>query len=157
MKQEKPSWLNGPSIPSEFGDGSPQQWPGQNLGLPPRGAGALASIMRRCGGLTLDWIISLSIASVICNFTTALGGKSTVTLLVYIVIGIVSVALFARTPGQAMMRMGVGRVDDPNARVGLWRAAFRTILTVFLFPPVIVDEDGRGLHDRATNTAVVLG
>ncbi|HAT1372413.1 TPA: RDD family protein, partial [Corynebacterium striatum] len=30
------------------------------------------------------------------------------------------------------------------------------ILTGFLFPAAMVDTDGRGIHDRATGTAVIM-
>mgnify|MGYP007008300040 FL=1 len=53
------------------------------------------------------------------------------------------------------MGIGVARVDEPNQRVGIVRAAFRAFLTIFLLPPVIQDTDGRGMHDRATGTAVI--
>ncbi|MDO5075990.1 RDD family protein [Corynebacterium sp.] len=157
MADNKHSWLDGPQIPAEFEDPlAPGRWPGEKLGLPERGVGALASVMRRVGGLAFDWFLCMFVAIIITNFTHALGGVSTVTLLVFIVLGVVSVTLFARTPGQAVMRMGVARIDAPE-RVGFVRALVRTMLTVFVFPPILVDSDGRGLHDRATGTAVILG
>ena len=84
-----------------------------------------------------------------------LGGVSTVTMIVWIVLRVITVWLFAQSPGHAIMGIGVARVDNPDKRVGLLRALFRTILTVFLFPPIIQDTDGRGMHDRATGTAVI--
>ena len=56
-----------------------------------------------------------------------------------------------------MMKMGVARVDKPGERVGFVRAFFRSLLTLFLLPPAITDSDMRGMHDRATGTAVILG
>ena len=53
--------------------------------------------------------------------------------------------------------MGVARVDKPGERVGFVRAFFRSLLTLFLLPPAITDSDMRGMHDRATGTAVILG
>ena len=43
----------------------------------------------------------------------------------------------------------------PDAQVGLWRAAVRTLLTGVIFPAAMVDADGRGMHDRATGTIVI--
>ena len=51
-------------------------------------------------------------------------------------------------------RQGVARVDAEEP-VGLWRAAVRTLLTAFILPAALVDADGRGMHDRATNTTVI--
>ena len=45
---------------------------------------------------------------------------------------------------------------EPGARLALWRAVVRTALLILLVPALLVDADGRGLHDRLTGTAVVL-
>lgn len=156
MAEEKSTWLNGPSIPNDYAGGMAPRWPGEFLGLPKNGAGSLASIMRRVGGIAFDWFICLFLATIIERLWH-FAGVSTTTLLLFFVLGVVSVSLFARTPGQSIMRMGVARLDKPGTRVAFWQALVRTLLTVFIFPPVIVDADGRGMHDRATGTAVILG
>lgn len=157
MSDPKRSWLEGPMIPGDSDDPlAPGRWPGEKLGLPEKGPGALASVMRRAVGITLDWFLCMFIGIIVRNFTSALGGVSTMTLAFFCLISLVSVWLFARTPGQAMLGMGVARVDA-TARVGFFRALIRTVLTVFIFPPIMVDSDGRGMHDRATNTAVIFG
>ena len=43
----------------------------------------------------------------------------------------------------------------PGERLALWRAVVRTALLCLLVPALLVDADGRGLHDRLTDTAVV--
>ncbi|MEJ5929085.1 RDD family protein [Corynebacterium sp. H128] len=156
MSEPKRSWIEGPQIPGDYDELGPGKWPGEKLGLPEKGNGALASVLRRCGGITLDWFFAMFIAIIIRNYTADFGGVSTLTLVIFVVISVISVWLFARTPGQAMMKMGVARVDAEE-RVGLWRALIRAALTVFILPPIMVDSDGRGLHDRATGTAVILG
>lgn len=90
-------------------------------------------------------------------FTSYLGGTATLTLMLFVVLGSVSVAIFARTPGQAVLGMGVARVDKRDQRVGVIRAIARTVFTIFVLPAAMVDTDGRGMHDRATGTAVILG
>lgn len=156
MSEAKRSWIEGPAIPGDHDDLGPGKWPGEKLGLPEKGPGALASVLRRCGGITLDWFFAMFIAIIIRNFTDALGGVPTLTMIIFCLISIIGVTLFARTPGHAMLGMGVARIDATE-RVGLWRALVRIALTVFLLPPILVDSDGRGLHDRATGTAVILG
>ena len=44
---------------------------------------------------------------------------------------------------------------DRNEAVNPWRAVVRTVLLMLLVPAVIFDKDGRGLHDRYSDTAVV--
>ncbi len=167
QRSERTSWLEGPQIPGE-NDGLVQsRWPGEKLGLTKSGSGSQASIMRRCGGVLLDWLVSMAITGILFyivgpaasdgNQTELVWGNfaATTNLIVYVVVGIVSVWLFARTPGQLMLGMGVARVDQQNARVGLWRAVVRTLLTIFILPAAICDSDLRGMHDRATGTVVI--
>ena len=138
------TWLDGPTIPAPYDDDTPAKWPGEKLA-------------RRAGGVAIDWVICWIIAGFLHMFTTYLGDTATLTLILFVILGIISVTLFARTPGQAILGMGVARVDQRDQRVGLARAAARTLLTIFVLPAAMVDTDGRGMHDRATGTAVILG
>ena len=126
--------------------------PGRTTTLPHLAAG-----LGRVGGITFDWFICLFAATIVHRFTDQLGGVSTINFIVFLILGTLSVTFLARTPGQAVLGMGVARIDVPDARVGFIRAFVRSLLTLFIFPAVIVDSDGRGLHDRATGTAVVFG
>lgn len=170
--EEKHSWLDGPQIPGEFDAPDHQSdYPGQSLGLTPSGPGSQATLMRRVGGILIDWILSSIIVMAISplfdlsqaqveQFDAFIAWQSfivTYTPVVFLIIGTISVWLTARTPGQWMMKMGVARVDAPGERVGFLRAFFRSLLTLLLLPPAIVDSDMRGMHDRATGTAVILG
>lgn len=157
MSQPKRSWLDGPEIPAEHLAGAQSRWPGEHLGLPERGPGALASVARRSAGVCIDWTICWIVAAFVRMFTHQLGGTATLTLMLFGILGIISVTIFARTPGQAVLGMGVARIDDRNARVGFGRAVARTVFTMFVLPAAMVDTDGRGMHDRATGTAVVFG
>jgi uncharacterized RDD family membrane protein YckC len=67
---------------------------------------------------------------------------------------VVFVGLIGSTPGHAIVGVRVARVDG-RALVGLW-AIPRAALTFVLIPTVIVDADGRGLHDRLCRTIVIL-
>ncbi|WP_026209315.1 RDD family protein [Corynebacterium caspium] len=155
MKEQKRSWLDGPQIPSEYDGATLSSYPGESLGLPPKGPGALASVARRAAGVTVDWLICFIVAGFIRMLTPILGDVATITLGLFFLLGCLSGWLFARTPGQAILRMGIARIDAP-ARVGLWRAIMRTALTCLILPAALVDTDGRGMHDRATGTAVIL-
>ncbi|WIM67016.1 RDD family protein [Corynebacterium breve] len=158
MAKEPRSWLDGPAIPGEKDDlGTPGKWPGEKLGLPKEGEGAQASVARRAGAVLIDWIIASIIANFLIMFTDVFGGRASAPLLIWMIIGIIGGWLFARTPGMAILGMGVARVDIGGAKVGLWRAVVRTLLTMFVLPAAMVDADGRGMHDRATGTTVVRG
>lgn len=154
---EKRTWLDGPQIPGEKDDfDAPGKWPGEKLGLPESGSGALAPVGRRAFGVLIDWAMCMLIASTIAHFTNALGDAAFLTYALWVVVGVIGGWLFARTPGMLLLGMGVARVDVGGTPVGLWRAVVRTLLTGFLFPAAMVDADGRGMHDRATGTAVIF-
>ncbi len=143
------SWLSGPE--SVLPD-STQAYRGERLGLAADGPGSLAGTGRRVLALLADWFISVGIAAVLAGPLNA--SASTMTLLVWALIGIVSVTLFSFTPGQFFLGMYVARVDAP-VRVGVWRAVVRQLLLCFLVPALFTDGDGRGMHDRATGTALI--
>lgn len=150
-------WQNGPELPNQFtGEEYIPEYPGEQFGMPAEGPGSQASVARRMGAVLIDWIICQIAAVLITMNTDQLGDWPTLTYLLWLILGILSGWLLARTPGMAMLGMGVARVDA-EVPVGFWRATVRTILTGFILPAAMVDQDGRGLHDRATNTTVIRG
>ena len=164
--EPKRSWLEGPEVPGQYEDpAQPSTYAGENLGLPETGPGSLPGLFPRLGALLIDWLISLALTWLIIFIIYPVGDGVTVmeriaysatyTFYVFVVWRTLTEWLFAQTPGHAIMGLGVVRVDDGSQRVGLWRSVVRVILTMFLFPPVIQDTDGRGMHDRATGTAVI--
>ncbi|WP_040834387.1 RDD family protein [Nocardia brevicatena] len=142
------SWLSGPS--ADPGDSANDTYPGELLGLPRKGVGSLPGMARRIGALFVDWMIALGISALIVQGAAV----SQLTLLVWALIGIGTVTLFGFTPGQYFLRLRVIRVDVA-APVGFVRALGRQVLLVFVVPALFTDADGRGMHDRATGTAVV--
>ncbi|MEU1982434.1 RDD family protein [Nocardia sp. NPDC019395] len=167
------SWLTGPT--ADPGDPEASEYKGEHLGLPREGAGSLVGMARRISAMMVDWVISLGIAALIVRpdsaqiiadadpppgvaeptaFEAVAGALSTPTWMVWMVIGLLAVALFGFTPGQYFLRLRVVRIDAP-ARVGFLRALGRQLLLTFVVPALFTDGDGRGMHDRATGTAIV--
>ncbi|OZF46086.1 hypothetical protein CH293_21415 [Rhodococcus sp. 14-2470-1b] len=149
------SWLSGPNAAMPD-DGTEQNFPGERLGLPQDGPGAVAGLGRRTLALLVDWLMSMGISALIISVTGIEQSMSTITLLVWFVLGVASVSIFSFTPGQLIVGIQVARVDAP-ARVGFVRALVRTFFLLFVFPAIISDHDGRGMHDRATGTAMLRG
>jgi uncharacterized RDD family membrane protein YckC len=123
--------------------------------LPESGSGSLAPIGRRLAALLIDWLISYGLALL------ALGAGAiskailpTAILVIWFLLGVVAVRLFGFTPGQLALGLEVAAVDG-RVPVGLGRLAVRGLLIGVVIPPLFVDSDGRGLHDRVTGTAVV--
>ncbi len=149
------SWLSGPHA-AIGDDGTEQKFPGERLGLPSDGPGAIAGLGRRAAALTVDWLMAMGIGALVLSLTSLDQSLSTLTLLVWFVVGVGSVSAFSFTPGQLVAGIQVARVDAA-ARVGFVRALVRTFFVIFIFPAVISDHDGRGMHDRATGTAMLRG
>ena len=135
--------------------GSQPGYPGETLGLPRSGPGSLASMGRRLLALLIDWLISYGLALLVLAAgvfpKTAL---STAILVIWLLLGVVSVRLFGFTPGQLALGLQVAAVDG-RVPVGLGRLAVRGLLIALIVPALFVDSDGRGLQDQVTRTAVI--
>jgi len=151
MAREIGSWLSGPEPVKPGGDNG---YPGEALGLPEKGPRSLARLGRRFAALIIDWLISYGLAGL--ALTVGLVTTSTLptaVLVIWFVLGVISVRLFGFTPGQYALGLMVVPVDN-RLHVGTGRAIVRGLLIALVIPPLFTDADGRGLHDRLTATAV---
>lgn len=128
--------------------------PGERLGLPGGGSGAVASYGRRLVGLFVDWGLSMLVASLLArSFGWDPSQRSMWTLVVFAIQAWILTALLGTTIGKRLCGIRVIRLD--GRPVGLGWALARTLLLVLVVPALIWDRDYRGLHDRAANTVVV--
>lgn len=152
MAREIGSWLSGPES-AEPGDDT--GYPGQRLGLPASGSRSLAGLGRRFAALVVDWLISYGLAGLaMAAGLVTTSTLSTAVLVIWFVLGVISLRLFGFTPGQYALGLMVVPVDN-RLHVGTGRAIARGLLIALVIPPLFTDADGRGLHDRLTATAVV--
>lgn len=116
---------------------------------------------RRIGALLLDWFIAVGLSA----FAVPLGLLSSqewfysvdsrnAMMVIWLVLGVVSVRLFGFTPGQYVLGLRVASVDH-RIHVGIGRALGRGLLVAFVIPALFTDADGRGYQDRLTGTGVV--
>ncbi len=129
---------------------SEQRPRGAALGLPADGPGSLASFGARIGAFLVDAVA----AALVAGLVTAPSSPGNWSLLPFGLITVGTLVVFGQTPGMRLLGL---RLAHPRAgeRVALWRAVVRTGLLMLLVPALLVDADGRGLHDRLTDTAVV--
>lgn len=123
---------------------------GAALGLPAEGPGSLASFGSRVGAFLLDSLASILVAGLF----TAPRLPESWSLLAFAVITVVTLVLFGQTPGMRLVGLRLAH-PRPGSRLAVWRAVARTALLCLLVPALVVDADGRGMHDRLTDTAVV--
>jgi uncharacterized RDD family membrane protein YckC len=149
------SWLSGGV--GEPG-GADQEWPGEHLGLPREGPGAVAGRGARFGALLVDFVLTSLMTSLFVRFdandTAQMQQFNYIALVVWFVLTVVMIGLFGFTPGKLLFGLRVVRVDG-STMVNLLRAIPRTLLTALVVPAALADADGRGLHDKLTGTVVV--
>jgi len=107
---------------------------------------------RRVGALFIDWLLCTLVVVVAIRPPSADVGFW--TLLLFGAQDYVFTALTGLTIGKQVLRIRVARLD--GSMVGFAWGLVRTLLLLTVVPPLIVDKDLRGLHDRAANTAVVI-
>jgi len=123
--------------------------------LPEGGTGSLAPMGRRVVALLIDWLLSYGLALLAMGFGVITKEMlSTAILVIWLLLGLVFVRLFGFTPGQLALGLRVVSVGG-RVPVGIGRLAVRGLLLALVVPALFSDWDGRGLHDRVSNTAVV--
>lgn len=140
-REDLGSWMEGPR-PS-------QDYPGQRMGRPDRGPGSIARFGRRVLGLCLDWLLACALAWWLLPYAWLnLGITGLWFLLTLLAVGATGHSIGHLVCGMQVQTLG-GRP------AGFAKAFVRTVLTVLVVPPLIMDADQRGLHDRAASTVLV--
>jgi uncharacterized RDD family membrane protein YckC len=139
---------------------APQAYRGARLGLPEQGPGSLATTGQRLGAFFVDAIASGLVAALFVQLAHGRGAVGHLpgswSLIPLSLDYLVGTLVAGRTLGMYLVGLRLVRVDRVAA-VDPGRAVVRTALLFMLLPAVIWDRDGRGLHDRLTDTAVVRG
>ena len=131
------------------------EYRGQRLGLPPSGQGSLASVGRRLAAVAVDWFASVLVVGLFSRGHLTYG-TPTFSLVVLGVFGLevfVLTWLTGASFGQRLLGLQVVALD--RGRPPAARVLGRTVLLCLAVPALVWDRDQRGLHDRATDTAVV--
>ncbi|MGY1605429.1 RDD family protein [Geodermatophilus sp. SYSU D00815] len=123
---------------------------GAALGLPAEGPGSLAPFSTRVVQYLVDAIASAFLAGLF----TAPELPGLWSLVSFAAVTVVTLVLFGQTPGMRLLGLRMAHPRE-GERLAPWRAVVRTALLILLVPALVVDADGRGLHDRLTQTAVV--
>jgi len=112
----------------------------------------VASFGRRLVGLLIDWAAATLVASFLVD---SLARNPWPQLIVFVLAHAFFVGLFGQTLGMMLARVRCVSMADGGA-IGIPRALLRAVLLGLLIPAMISDGDGRGLHDRAAGSVMVL-
>lgn len=111
---------------------------------------------RRVAALLVDWLIAYGLAGLaLTSGLLTMRFLSMAVLVIWFVLGVLSVRLYGFTPGQYLLKLRVASIDH-RQHVGTGRAVARGLLIALVIPALFTDSDGRGFQDRLTATAVVL-
>lgn len=124
-------------------------WPGHRFGATERGIGSVASMGRRMAAFLIDIVVCALVAFA---FTWP-DAPQNLSLIIWAATTILTVAVLSMTPGQWLLGIRVASIRGATF-IGAW-AIIRTALIFLVIPPLIVDDDGRGLHDKACRTIVL--
>ncbi|MEO3857721.1 RDD family protein [Acrocarpospora sp. B8E8] len=127
-------------------------YPGERLGLPQDGPGAVAGFGRRIGAILVDWMI--------CTWAIARGifqaspqDASWIGMAVFAAAYILLVGTLGMTLGMRLFKIRIAALD--GSQPTLLAVLIRTFLLCLAVPALIWDRDQRGLHDRAAGTVAV--
>jgi uncharacterized RDD family membrane protein YckC len=108
-------------------------------------------MIRRALALAIDWGAALLVTSL---FTGSLNrGNPFATLGIFFLMVTVPTAFVGLTLGKRLMSMAV--VGETGRPIGLPRAALRTALVCLVVPPLVMNDQGRGMHDVLTHSRLV--
>jgi uncharacterized RDD family membrane protein YckC len=106
---------------------------------------------RRLGAIFVDWLACTII--VVALIRPIHADVEYWTLLVFALQDFLLTALTGVTVGKRLLGIRVVRLD--GKMIGPLWGLLRTFLILTVLPPLLLDSNSRGLHDRASNTVVV--
>ncbi|GAA3215500.1 RDD family protein [Actinocorallia longicatena] len=151
--EKGPSWT-GTWLSGARSAGADLGYAGQQLGLPERGKGSVASYARRLVALLIDWFLCMLIANGLASvFGWHDAVRTWATLGIFVLQAWLLVSFAGTTLGKRLSGLYVTRLN--GRRIGLGWALVRALLIALVIPALLWDRDHRGLHDRAANTVVL--
>ena len=117
----------------------------------------MTGVGARLLGLVIDWVVSLLVVALFVggDVWTGRGWVQLAPLLVLFVEQTLLVGLLGTAIGHRLV--GIRVVGPHGGPIGLARAALRALLLCLAVPPLLMDSDLRGLHDKAAGSVVVRG
>lgn len=158
----KPVWLDVVVSRKDLGswlDGAPthMDYPGQDMGRPQYGRGAIARPLSRLIAFWLDWLLIDGIFFLLGKFVfpgVNVAALDIAQLIFFWLYMVSAVGFMGHTVGHFVMGMQVQSLDGKPA--GWLSALIRQTMVMLVLPVLIMDADQRGLHDRARHTILVV-
>jgi uncharacterized RDD family membrane protein YckC len=121
---------------------------------PAFGPGSVATFGARLGAYAVDAILSVLIAIAINGGYHVGDRQNLVTYLVFLGIEFFFITFLGQTPGMRALGIGVVRANDGRRQKPQW-VLLRTVLLAVVAPALVIDANGRAMHDRAAGTVML--
>lgn len=138
--------MTDPARPAPADAADERRYPGERLGLPPAGPGAIGGLGRRILGLCLDWAVAMGGSALLA------GGDSLATMGIWLAHTILGLVVLGATLGHLAAGLHLRRVNGEAA--GLWRPVVRQLALALIIPALVWDTDHRGGHDILAGTVL---
>lgn len=113
-----------------------------------------ASFGRRLLAVTIDWFIALATAALFVDFSANSLAAQSLRISIFFAQICLLACLGGASAGQRILALRV--LTWPNQFFPKpFSILIRTFLLCLVFPALITDSSGRGLHDRLAKTSVV--
>lgn len=122
-------------------------WPGKVFGLPADGPRSVPSLLRRSLGICIDWAISVGISVLFFSFNGFATG------LVFVIMHMLFGLVVGGSPGHLLTKMRIAPIR--GGALGIVAPLIRPWLIILVIPPIMMDRDQRGVHDRIVGTIMV--
>lgn len=113
-----------------------------------------AGLGRRAVALGIDWLLAIGMSLVLLRQFPYGSSESSLGILGLFAAEVILLTwLTTASFGQRIMGLQVLSTD--RRRLSLWRVVVRTLLICLVIPAIIIDNNGRGLQDRAVGSVVL--
>ena len=110
---------------------------------------------RRLAAITLDWLACYAIVAALSGGLGQMApNRSPIILALFFSEVLILTALSGASLGQKIFGIKVVRFGDGGA-ISLWQALIRTLFLILVVTAVTYDENGRGIHERLSRTALI--
>lgn len=120
---------------------------------PDYGPGSIAGFGARLLAFLIDGLLADLIAVVADGFHNS-GWHAFISYAAFLLIEVVFVTLAGQTPGMKVVGIAVVRADG-RGRPALKWVLFRTLMLAVVAPALVIDANGRAMHDRAAGTVML--
>ena len=105
--------------------------------------------------LLIDWLAATGVSLLVFREVAYGSVESSFAVLALFALEVIVLTwLIGGSFGQRLLGLAVVRMDGSPLSLG--RAVLRTLLLCLVIPAVVVDSLGRGLHDRAVDSVVIV-